>query len=94
MCLNRKNRDFHTLSSKGHFLKGSSAALGVKKVQESCEHVQHYGAKRDEIEGVDLTEKQALRRIELIMPRLERDYKSAENWLRKYYRELGIDLEE
>jgi len=87
-------KDLHTLSAKGHFLKGSSAALGVKKVQESCEHLQHYGAKRDEIVGVDLTETQALRRIALIMPRLERDYAAAEKWLRDYYLKKGIDLDE
>ncbi|KAF8746533.1 Histidine-phosphotransfer HPT protein, partial [Rhizoctonia solani] len=91
-ALNQK--DFATLSSKGHFLKGSSAALGVKKVQESCEHIQHYGHKRDEIKGVDLTETQALRRIELLMPRLEKDYESAKAWLINYYSNRGVDLEE
>ncbi|KAG8700272.1 hypothetical protein FRC08_004794 [Ceratobasidium sp. 394] len=89
-----RDRNLAVLSAKGHFLKGSSAALGVKKVQESCEHLQHYGAKRDEIVGVDLTEAQALRRITLIMPRLERDYALAEKWLRNYYSEQGIDLDE
>ncbi|CAE6417201.1 unnamed protein product [Rhizoctonia solani] len=88
------NKDFSTLSSKGHFLKGSSAALGVKKVQESCEHIQHYGHKRDEVKGVDLTEAQALRRIALIMPRLARDYESAKVWLKKYYLAQGVDLDE
>ncbi|KAG8742176.1 hypothetical protein FRC10_001932 [Ceratobasidium sp. 414] len=87
-------KDLAELSAKGHFLKGSSAALGVKKVQESCEHIQHYGAKRDEIKDVDLTETQALRRITLILPRLERDYVSAEKWLRNYYLKLGIILDE
>jgi osomolarity two-component system phosphorelay intermediate protein YPD1 len=90
---NRKDKNLSVLSAKGHFLKGSSAALGIKKVQESCEHVQHYGAKRDEIIGADLTEAQALRRVALIMPRLERDYALAEEWLRDYYLKLGIELE-
>ncbi|KAG8690373.1 hypothetical protein FRC11_012059 [Ceratobasidium sp. 423] len=89
-----EKKDFKTLSSKGHFLKGSSAALGVKKVQESCEHIQHYGNKRDEVKGVDLSEAQALRRIELIMPRLARDYESAKGWLEKYYSEQGVDLDQ
>ncbi|KAG8687853.1 hypothetical protein FRC09_013245 [Ceratobasidium sp. 395] len=88
-----EKEDLAVLSAKGHFLKGSSAALGVKKVQESCEHVQHYGAKRDEIAGIDLTATQALRRVTLIMPRLERDYALAEKWLRNYYLERGIDLD-
>ncbi|CAE6415488.1 unnamed protein product [Rhizoctonia solani] len=91
-ALNEK--DFKTLSSKGHFLKGSSAALGVKKVQESCEHIQHYGNKRDEVKGVDLTEAQALRRIALIMPRLANDYELAKEWLIKYYKEREVNLDE
>lgn len=89
-----KAKDLKTLSAKGHFLKGSSAALGIKKVQESCEHVQHYGAKRDEINNVNLTEEQALARVALIMPRLERDYELAAQWLRNYYRKQDIDLDE
>ncbi|CAE6412200.1 hypothetical protein ACGC1H_005490 [Rhizoctonia solani] len=89
-----EGKDFKTLSSKGHFLKGSSAALGIKKVQDWCEHIQHYGNKRDEVKGVDLTETQALRRIELIMPRLEQDYESAKAWLHDYYTKQGVDLDE
>ncbi|OBZ71399.1 Multistep phosphorelay regulator 1 [Grifola frondosa] len=49
-----KNEDLTKLSSLGHFLKGSSAALGVAKVQASCEQIQHYGALRDEDTGTDL----------------------------------------
>ncbi|KAF8606899.1 histidine-phosphotransfer domain, HPT domain-containing protein [Ceratobasidium sp. AG-I] len=86
-------KDLSTLSAKGHFLKGSSAALGIIKVQDSCEHIQHYGAKRDEIKGVDITPDDALKRIRAMMPRLERDYKLAEAWLRDYYSKLGIELE-
>ncbi|KAF8755054.1 Histidine-phosphotransfer HPT protein [Rhizoctonia solani] len=47
-----------------------------------------------EIKGVDLTEPQALRRIELLMPRLEKDYESAKAWLINYYSNRGVDLEE
>lgn len=31
------------LSSIGHYLKGSAAALGLQKVQYACERVQNYG---------------------------------------------------
>ncbi|KAG0680066.1 hypothetical protein C6P40_000136 [Pichia californica] len=31
------------LSSLGHYLKGSAAALGLKKVQNQCERIQNYG---------------------------------------------------
>ncbi|CAE7225581.1 unnamed protein product [Rhizoctonia solani] len=86
------SKDFNTLSSKGHFLKGSSAALGVKKVQGWCEHIQHYGNLRDEVKGIDLSEQQALRGIELIMPKLKKDYESAKVWLINYYKENDVDL--
>jgi len=35
------------LSSLGHFLKGSSAALGLKKLKQSFEDIQHIGALKD-----------------------------------------------
>lgn len=31
------------LSSIGHYLKGSAAALGLQKVQNQCERIQNYG---------------------------------------------------
>ncbi|GME85961.1 unnamed protein product [[Candida] boidinii] len=33
------------LSSLGHYLKGSAAALGLHKVQAECERIQNYGNK-------------------------------------------------
>ncbi|ODV97005.1 hypothetical protein PACTADRAFT_48785 [Pachysolen tannophilus NRRL Y-2460] len=33
------------LSSLGHYLKGSAAALGLKKIQYQCERIQNYGNK-------------------------------------------------
>jgi len=41
-----KQKDLPTLSAKGHFLKGSSAALGIEKVKQACEQIQNYGAKK------------------------------------------------
>jgi len=41
----KKDGDYlKTLSELGHFLKGSSATLGLTKVKDSCEKIQHYGA--------------------------------------------------
>lgn len=36
----RASNDLLTLSRKGHFLKGSSAALGLNKVKASCEKMR------------------------------------------------------
>ncbi|KAF8579812.1 histidine-phosphotransfer domain, HPT domain-containing protein [Ramaria rubella] len=77
------------LSALGHFLKGSSAALGVSKVQASCERVQHYGDLRDEDLGRDLTDKEALAKILDTLTRVKVEYAEAERWLKAYYKTLG-----
>ncbi|KAJ2358320.1 Phosphorelay intermediate protein, partial [Coemansia sp. RSA 2610] len=38
-----KDKDLSKLSSLGHFLKGSSATIGVKRVQDCCKHIQFLG---------------------------------------------------
>lgn len=82
-------KDLVKLSSLGHFLKGSSAALGVSRVQSSCEQIQHIGQLRDEIAGKDLTPEAALARIGPILTRVKRDYNVAEKWLKQWYEEHG-----
>jgi osomolarity two-component system phosphorelay intermediate protein YPD1 len=79
------------LSSLGHFLKGSSAALGIIKVQASCEKMQHYGNKRDEEEGEDLDEAEAMRRIEALLRECKREYVVARAWLKRLYEEDGAE---
>ncbi|KAI0047169.1 histidine-phosphotransfer domain, HPT domain-containing protein, partial [Auriscalpium vulgare] len=73
------------LSELGHFLKGSSAALGVARVQESCELIQHYGHLRDEERPVDLSRAQALAYIAATLARVCVEYADAERWLRDWY---------
>lgn len=69
----------------GHFLKGSSATLGVTKVQNSCEAIQHYGDLRDNTTGKDITPEVALSRISAALKEAKEQYKEAEAWLRKWY---------
>lgn len=73
------------LSSLGHFLKGSSAALGIIKVQNSCEKMQHYGNLRDEEVGAALSEDEALKRIKSLLVDCKRDYAVASRYLRQLY---------
>ena len=73
------------LSSLGHFLKGSSAALGIIKVQAICEKMQHYGNLRDEEAGESLQEDEALKRIEKLLVQCKKDYEVAKVWLVKLY---------
>jgi HPt (histidine-containing phosphotransfer) domain-containing protein len=78
-------KDLTKLSSLGHFLKGSSAALGVSNVQASCERVQHYGDLRDEELDKDLTQEEALAKIDATLARVKVEYEKAEKWLKSYY---------
>jgi len=41
-------KDLKELSSLGHFLKGSSAALGVTRVSLACQKIETYGKLRDD----------------------------------------------
>ena len=74
-----------TLSSQGHFLKGSSATLGLTKVKDSCEKMQHLGAGKDETGEKDVDEATAIARIKQIFETLQTDFEDAEKRLRKFY---------
>lgn len=79
------NKNYKELSSLGHFLKGSSATLGVVKVRDSCELIQHYGNLRDEKTGQDLEPEIALSKISAALEDAREEFKEAEIWLRKWY---------
>ncbi|KAI0325046.1 histidine-phosphotransfer domain HPT domain-containing protein [Cubamyces sp. BRFM 1775] len=88
-----EKKDLAKLSSLGHFLKGSSAALGVSAVQATCEHIQHYGALRDEENGTDLTAEDALAKIGPLLKRVKREYEVAERWLKNWYKQNATPAE-
>lgn len=83
----RESKDLPQLSSLGHFLKGSSAALGVSKVKDSCEKMQHYGNLRDEEAAKTLSDAEALQKIKELLVEVEEEYEEAAEWLKRYYRE-------
>ena len=83
-------KDLLTLSNLGHFLKGSSAALGVSKVQATCEKIQHYGKLWDDDANVNLSEDAALKKIEPLLQRGKQEYEHAEKWLRDWYAKEGV----
>ncbi|KAI0790258.1 histidine-phosphotransfer domain HPT domain-containing protein [Irpex lacteus] len=85
-----QEQSLSALSSLGHYLKGSSAALGVARVQATCEKIQHYGQRRDEEKKIDLSEKVALEKITECLRRGRVEYKEAKEWLQAWYREKGI----
>jgi len=86
-------KDLKKLSELGHFLKGSSAALGVTKVQHSCERIQHYGDLRDEETKKDLSADEALTIIKSTLKSVQSEYDEAEKWLKAYYKYIAPDVE-
>lgn len=80
--LYRNSHDLDTLSRKGHFLKGSSAALGLQRVQHSCESMQHFGNRQNEFgEGEKLSEGKALKKCRKLLERLRLEQDEAREWL-------------
>ncbi|KAJ3285917.1 hypothetical protein HK104_009251 [Borealophlyctis nickersoniae] len=78
-------KDLPALSRLGHFLKGSSAALGLIKLKASCEKIQHYGNLKDEKGAGSITEEDATQRITALLKSAQEEYKEAEAYLKKFY---------
>ncbi|CAH1765413.1 24043_t:CDS:2 [Entrophospora sp. SA101] len=81
-----KKKNLKKLSELGHFLKGSSAAMGLTKVKDSCEKIQHCGNKKDESGKKDITEEDALIRITDLLVQVRTEYESAEAHLKGLYK--------
>lgn len=79
----RKKKDLESLSSLGHFLKGSSAALGVYKVQSSCEDIQHYGQLKEGNKVI--REEYAITKIGTTLARAREEYETAKSSLQQFY---------
>ena len=75
------------LSTLGHFLKGSSAAVGVIKVRDSCEHMQHYGKCHGEDGISKLSEDEALEKLTVTLRDVKVQYKEAAKALKAFYDE-------
>ncbi|KAI8605957.1 signal transduction histidine kinase [Dissophora ornata] len=80
-----KRLDFPDLSRLGHFLKGSSAALGLTKVKESCEQLQHYGNRKDATGANIITNDEAERLIRALLTQMRSEYDEAESYLKDFY---------
>ncbi|WPH04209.1 Multistep phosphorelay regulator 1 [Acrodontium crateriforme] len=84
------NGNLGRLSELGHFLKGSSATLGLAKVQASCEKIQHYGAQKDETGNSKVDDKDlCLKNCRTEIARAKTDFKEAERLLKRFYHDDG-----
>lgn len=86
MDANLESKDLAQLSALGHFLKGSSATLGLTKVKDSCEKIQHYGANKDET-GVhdEPDDEKCLKALRTIIAQAKVEFSDVEKALRRFY---------
>ena len=90
-CARSDSKDLPKLSSLGHYLKGSSATIGLIKVKDGCEKIQQYGKK--EVEGKDdVDDRVCLEMIADVLRAVKADLKEGEKILRKFFD--GDDYEE
>jgi len=73
------------MSTLGHFLKGSSAAVGVIKVRDSCEYIQHYGKCHDTDGVTELQPDDVLNRLRQVMDNVKEQYEEARSVLRTFF---------
>lgn len=84
----RQKGDLVQLSAEGHFLKGSSAILGLTKVKDSCEKIQHYGQHKDETgTNEEPDDAKCLGRIKKALDVVKVEYAEVEKVLRRFYHE-------
>lgn len=78
-------RDLRKLSELGHYLKGSSATLGLVKVKDHCEKIQRYG-KHENLDGTPLPDDdECLRRITEALASARSDFERAEALLTAFF---------
>lgn len=75
------------LSELGHFLKGSSATLGLTKVKDSCEKIQHYGQLKDDAGTKDITEEQAQENLGKIIKQAKKEFADVKDILKEFYKD-------
>ena len=67
-------------------MKGSSATLGLTKVKDSCEKIQHYGQLKDEAGTTDEPDEDlCLSRIKETLVLVKEEYEEVEKVLKKFY---------
>ncbi|KAJ5927325.1 hypothetical protein N7516_009098 [Penicillium verrucosum] len=89
------DKNLDELSALGHFLKGSSATLGLIKVKDGCEKIQNFGAHKDETGLIDQPDTEfCLKAIKKTLDEVKVEYRKVEKLLRRYYGEEVKDEEE
>ncbi|CAO3659314.1 unnamed protein product [Umbelopsis vinacea] len=82
-----ENKDLSELSRLGHFLKGSSAAIGLKMVKATCEKIQNLGNLKDETGISTIDSDEAMKLISPLLPLVKKEYREAKSHLETFYEE-------
>lgn len=83
--LNLSTPDLINISSLGHFLKGSSASLGLQRIAWTCERIQNYGKKAGVQADKSHPDSQITGLISEALDLAQCEFKSARAELSKYY---------
>ena len=78
-------QELKELSTLGHFLKGSSAAVGVTKVRNSCDTIQHYGNCQDADGMTKLSEAEAFEKLKRTLEQVKEEYKEAKATFHSFF---------
>ncbi|KAK3100976.1 Phosphorelay intermediate protein [Teratosphaeriaceae sp. CCFEE 6253] len=90
MDTNLEKRDLAQLSALGHFLKGSSATLGLTKVKDSCEKIQNFGAHKDAAGTEEEPDEDVcLANCKESIEQAKKEFADVEVALRRFYRDEG-----
>lgn len=84
MIFHSEAEDWDEMSSLGHFLKGSSATLGLIKVRDACEKIQHC---KDELPEDKDEKYKVMDGIEKTLKEVKSDYAEVSNILRRFFGE-------
>jgi osomolarity two-component system, phosphorelay intermediate protein YPD1 len=74
------------LSSLGHFLKGSSATLGVTTVKDGCEKIQLYGKMIGDNGALEEDRNKCLANIKAKLAEIRKEYQDVEAALRRFFK--------
>lgn len=80
-------KNFQEVSGLGHFLKGSSSALGLQRIAWACERIQNYGKKSEySINKYNENSDDCLRLISESLILAKNEFEAAKKELSNYYK--------
>lgn len=77
--------DLDAASKLGHFLKGSSSAIGLVKVKNSCEKIQYVGNLRQPDGTGSTTPEEALAALNQLLVQAQAEFVEASEYLKALY---------